>query len=238
MGRGVSPFSFHQRIIQDGLKVHFVSSKPAYRKLQKGTKCSETRAKIMKKLNKVRAQRYIAPGFVTSLTSFFAVPKGNNGIQMVYDASVSGLNDSVWIPRFPLPTIHTHLRAVEEGTSWMADLDIGEMFLYFVLHSNLQALCGVDLTEYTDDIEKFGEVVWEVWRRAAMGLKPPPYQAVQGRMVAEEVIRGDSKDPKHPFGWDTVRMNLPGQDDYDPTLPWVSKISLGDNCIACDVDFR
>jgi hypothetical protein len=128
---------------------------------------------------------------------------------MVYDASVSGLNDAIWVPRFPLPTIQTHLRAVEEGT-WMADLDIGEMFLNFVLHSDLQALCGVDLTEYKNDVENSDEVVWEVWQRAAMGLKPPPYQAVQGMMVAEEVIRGDSKDSKNPFRWDTVRMNLPG----------------------------
>jgi hypothetical protein len=52
---------------------------------------------------------------------------------MVYDASVSGLNDIIWVPRFPLPTIRTHLRSVEEGT-FMADLDIGEMFLNFILH--------------------------------------------------------------------------------------------------------
>jgi hypothetical protein len=153
---------------------------------------------------------------------------------MVYDASVSGLNDSIWVPRFPLPTIQTHLRAVEEGT-WMADLDIGEMFLNFVLHSDLQALCGVDLTKYKNFVENSDEVVWEVWQRAAMGLKPSPYQAVQGMMVAEEVIRGDSKDSKNPFRWDTVRMNLPGQVGYDSTLPWVSKIRLADNCIACDV---
>jgi hypothetical protein len=56
--------------MREGLKVHFVSSKPCYRKLQEGTKCAETRAKIIKKLDKVRARRYIAPGFVTSLTSF------------------------------------------------------------------------------------------------------------------------------------------------------------------------
>jgi hypothetical protein len=153
---------------------------------------------------------------------------------MVYDASVSGLNDSIWVPRFPLPTIQTHLRSVQEGT-WMADLDIGEMFLNFILHSDLRHLSGVDLTEYTDDVDELGQIVWEVWQRCAMGLKPSPYQAVQAMMVAEETIRGDPKDPKNPYRWDVVRMNLPGKTDYDPTLPWVSKIRLGDNCIACDV---
>ena len=225
---------FYQRVIRDGLKVHFSSEKPRYKKAQKGTKDSGTRAKIIKKLNKVRTRRYIAPGFVTSLTSFFAVPKGEDDIRMVYDASVSGLNDTIWIPRFPLPTIQTHLRSVQEGT-WMADLDIGEMFLNFVLHSDLRNLSGVDLTEYTDDVDELGQVLWEVWQRCAMGLKPSPYQAVQAMMIAEEVIRGDPKDSKNPYRWDVVRMNLPGRPDYDPTLPWVSKIRLGDKCIACDV---
>ena len=93
----------------------------------------------------------------------------------------------------------------------------------------------MDLTEYTDDIGGLGQVIWEVWQRCAMGLKPSPYQAVQAMMVAEEVIRGDPKDPCNPYRWDGVRMNLPGQVDYDPTLPWVSKIRFGDQCIACDV---
>ena len=226
--------AFYQRVIRDGLKVHFVSTKPQYKKPQKGTKDPATRAKIIKKLKKVRTRRYIAPGFVTSLTSFFAVPKGEDDIRMVYDASVSGLNDTIWVPRFPLPTIQTHLRSVQEGT-WMADLDIGEMFLNFILHSDLRNLSGVDLTEYTDDIGELGQTVWEVWQRCAMGLKPSPYQAVQAMMVAEEIIRGDPKDPENPYRWDVVRMNLPGKVDYDPTLPWVSKIRLGDQCIACDV---
>lgn len=109
------------------------------------------------KLDKVRKRRYIVPGFVSSLASFFAVPKGSDDIRMVYDASVSGLNDSIWVTRFPLPTIRTHLRTVEEGT-FMSDLDVGEMFLNFVLHSDLRALCGVDLTQYGGTIKEFETV--------------------------------------------------------------------------------
>jgi hypothetical protein len=54
---------------------------------------------------------------------------------MVYDASMSGFNNKIWVPRFPLPTIHTHLCAEEEGT-YMTDVDIGEMFLNFALHTD------------------------------------------------------------------------------------------------------
>jgi hypothetical protein len=117
----------------------------------------------------------------------------------------------------------------------MADLDIGEMFLNFVLHSDLRALCGVDLTECVGDVDEFGNSLYEAWERAAMGMKSSPYQAVQAVMVAEEVIKGDHKASKNPFRWDSVRMNLPGSKSYDPSLPWVSKIRLGDGCIACDL---
>ena len=126
---------------------------------------------------------------------------------MVYDASVSGLNDTIWVPRFPLPTIQTtHLQLVEEGT-WMADLVISEMFLNFILHSDLRNLSGVDLTECMDDIGELGQTIWEVWQRCAMGLKPSPYQALQAMMVAEEIIGGDPQDPENPYRWDVVRMN-------------------------------
>ena len=70
---------------------------------------------------------------VVSLTAFFEVEKGEDDIRLVYDGSISGLNLSIWVPHFFLPTIRTHLRAVDEST-YMADVDIGEMFLNFVLH--------------------------------------------------------------------------------------------------------
>jgi hypothetical protein len=86
---------------------------------------SKAKAQTMKKLKKVRARRYIAPGFVISLTAFFAVPKGDDDIRMVYDASVLGLNGAMRVPQFTLPTIDTHIRSVEECT-FMADVDVGE----------------------------------------------------------------------------------------------------------------
>jgi hypothetical protein len=117
----------------------------------------------------------------------------------------------------------------------MVDLDIGEMFLNSILHSDLRALCGVDLTLSGGTIQEFETVAWEVWQQAAMGLKSLPFQAVQGMMVAEDLIKGDHMDPSNPFKWDAVRMNLPGTNNYNPALPWVSKICLGDNNIACDI---
>ena len=185
---------------------------------------------MKKKLAKVREQRYVSPGTVESLTSFFAVPKGIDDIRMVYDGTKSGLNASIWVPSFSLPTVNTMLRAVDFGT-FMSDFDIGDCFLNFILHETMQSLCGIDLTKFFGN----GKVLWERWVRAAMGLKSSPYQAVQAVMVAKQVALGDRMDRKNAFRWDAVRLNLPGTESYDPSLPWVSKIRLDDGQIAADL---
>jgi hypothetical protein len=167
------------------------------------------------------------------LTAFFSVPKGMiDDIRIVYDGSISGFNDVLWVPRFMLPTMQTHLRAVEEGT-FMADVDIGEMFLNFMLHLGIWPFAGVDLTHYFPG--ETDEKVWESWTRAAMGLTSSPYQSVQGMAFAEEVIFGDRHDSSNPYRWDHIQMNLPGQVDYNPSLPWVSKVRDEDGWIASDL---
>ncbi len=42
-------------------------------------------------------------------------------------------------------------------------MDIGEMFLNFVLHESMQALCGVDLTQFFGEKDEHGKpvVLWE-----------------------------------------------------------------------------
>jgi hypothetical protein len=59
---------------------------------------SAFKSKVMAKLSNVRIKGYIKPGRVTSLAGFFAVPKGEADIRMVYDASRSGLNKALWAP--------------------------------------------------------------------------------------------------------------------------------------------
>jgi hypothetical protein len=135
----------YRTVMRDGLKVHFQDEAPRYRRAQHNCKNPTKMVQVKKKLNKLLEPRYIAPGYVVSLTSFFPVQKGENDIRMVYDGSVIGLNDVMWVPRFVLPTLNTHLRAVEEHT-FMADVDVGEMFLNFVLHKDLRSVSGVDLT--------------------------------------------------------------------------------------------
>jgi hypothetical protein len=58
---------------------------------------------MVEKLNKVLERGYISPGWVISLTSYFAVPKGKFDIRLVYDGTASGLNVALWAPSFWLP---------------------------------------------------------------------------------------------------------------------------------------
>jgi hypothetical protein len=124
---------------------------------QRDERDATAKEKVTEKLTKMRKRRYIVPGLVESLTSVFAVKKVDD-IRLVYNAAESGLNDAMVVPRFSLPTIHTHLRAVEEGTH-MSDLDVGKMFLNFWLHPTTQPWAGVDLTHFIK--LKGGKSQWE-----------------------------------------------------------------------------
>jgi hypothetical protein len=106
------------------------------------------RERVKPKIEKVIKRRYMArvtTGLrLKSLIKYFAVPKGIDDIRIVYDGTASGLNDSVWAPSFWLPTIDSLVRALD-ADSWMADRDIGDMFLNFQLHESVWPFAGVDI---------------------------------------------------------------------------------------------
>ena len=51
-----------------------------------------------------------------SLIKYFAVPKGENNIRIVYDATANKLNKCVWVPSFWLPTLDMLLRALDHNS--------------------------------------------------------------------------------------------------------------------------
>jgi hypothetical protein len=113
-------------------------------------------------------------------------------------------------------------------------VDVGEMFLNFILHKDLRSVSGVDLTCYFPSED--GKPLWDIWQRAAMGLKSSPYQATQAMGFAKEVtIRGDRSNPDNVFRWDRVQLNLPGQRDYQSNVSWVSKVRDCDGRVAADL---
>ncbi len=63
----------------------------------------------------------------------------------------------------------------------------------------------------------------EFWRFCVLhfGGRPSPYIACQSQWLILELAKGDRHEPKNPWQWEVVRLNLPGDSDYDPSTPRV-----------------
>ena len=160
-------------------------------------------------LNYKEHRAYIAMGYINSLTGCFEVPKGEDGIRMVYDATKSKLNDAMWAPNFMVP--------------FYLGLAISISEKCFSTIFGITA--GVDVTGLADllrdsPLEDHKRLLMR-WEQSLMGLKSSPYNCTPAFGWSEDFIRGDRMDPSNPFMWDKVVMNLPGQSGYNPSLPWV-----------------
>jgi hypothetical protein len=174
---------------------------------------------------------------------YFSVPKGEDDIRMVYDGSKSGLNAATFAPWFAVPTSCSLERSVLPHTV-QGDNNFGDMFLNFQLHSDMQKYTGVDGSDLLRDPDvvswmkerdyKLMDGLTLTWDRPAMGLACSPYQAVQTSTRAKRIILGDKDQESNPFQWNCVVLNLPGNKNYDPTMPWIFKCRK-DGQIAADL---
>jgi hypothetical protein len=220
---------------RDGVPIFFETAGPSKMQRQPEFKDPEVRARVKPKIEKVMQRRYLArvsSGLkLKSLIKYFAVPKGLDDIRIVYDATASGLNDAVWAPPFWLATVESLLRALSD-LSWMADRDIGDMFLNFALHPSAWPFAGVDIGPILENNNAEFADRWWHWCRNAMGFTSSPYNSIKMSLVAEEVILGDRKDPENPFQWSHIELNLPGTENYDPARTWIAKVRI-DGLNAC-----
>ena len=187
---------------------------------QQGLGEPEMIEKIREKIDDVRNKGYVGPGSWSATMNYFAVPKGDSDIRMVYDGTKSGLNDCLYAPWFPLPDSDVLIRTLDEDY-WCVDNDYGEMFLNFWLHPELQKFSGIDLTQLigiTDD----GELYLEGWKRCPMGQSPSPFNTVQQTRRLKQIMLGNPQDSENVFRWDSVKINLPGTIDYKPGVPWIA----------------
>jgi hypothetical protein len=139
---------------------------------------------------------------------------------MVYDATKSGLNKCTWAPSVHLPSVDAHIRVVDQH-SWMWDLDLGDMFLNFLLDIKLSPYCGIHITPYTPEARS-----WERWVRCMMGLRVSPYFTIKATHIALETVFGDRRDPGNVFHWSHIVCNLPGQTNYNLSAPKLWKFNL------------
>ena len=105
------------------------------------------------------------------------------------------------------------------------DIDVGEMFYNFRLSSLLAKYCKVDLGYFLgNNKDRQGTPLWMRCVPFMMGLALSPYADIQGLLWESEAVRGDSGDPDNSFRWDTIKLNLPGDPNYPPTISWMSKV--------------
>ncbi|GFH61160.1 hypothetical protein CTEN210_17636 [Chaetoceros tenuissimus] len=183
------------KTIRDGTKVFVDKSKlPKYMKHPSWPKDEDQHDKFKAKLKKVRDRKYIRPGYVRSLTGYFAVPKAGTDKRVVYDATKCGLNDTVWAPNFFLPTVDSILQNACTLT-WFGDIGLGEMFLNYFLDEEIRPYAGVDVSE----LEEGNQRIFEQWICTLMGFCCSPYIATQTFAWGEEIIIGDLSDEDNTY---------------------------------------
>ena len=213
---------------------HFlIKDLPQFQKAQKKPATEQDRFLVAKKIEKVRAHGYIAPGTVKSLTHFFFVQKGHSDSRMVYNRTSSGLKDCLFAPHFGLPVIRHALWSLLPGYH-QADIDTVEMFLNFNLGVDLHPYAGVDLTPLKLRGTGWTKRQWERWLQNFMGMRDYPYRSIQLMIIAKFLAYGDHKDKTNSFHWERIILNLPGSVAYDPTLPWVFKVRF-DGHLGCEI---
>ena len=218
--------------VRDG-QPHFLvkdpTKLPAFQVPQAKPRTDRDLELVQAKIIPVRRRGYIGPGPVDSLIHYFYVPKGLDDVRIVYNGTGCGLNEAIWAPHFGLPYVTHTLRSLMPGY-FQCDLDIGEMFLNYLLHDDLKRLSGVDVQHVrsTDPGDKCWESprinAWERWNRSWMGLGDSPYRCIQWMIRLKMISYGNPADRTNPFHWDRVELNLPGTAGYRPHLPWVMKV--------------
>jgi hypothetical protein len=244
------PEGEQRKAARDGMKAYIFGQLPRYRRASRSPKI-EHKKSIFEKIVKVLRRGYLVFNLdIQSLVDAFPVPKGDD-IRMVYNGASCGLNEALWAPNFWLPKASSASRLLDYGY-YSVDLDMGEMFPNFPLPPELRPYSGIDLTPFRElfetdapdlmrDAPRSADArLWARWERNWMGILPSPYMSIRFFYWAEEFVRGNRTDPANALGWDKVKLNCPGSDDFDPTsarvLKWRSDVQRVANDIITFVD--
>jgi hypothetical protein len=102
--------------------------------------------------------------------------------------------------------------------SKQGDINVGAMFNNFCSHPTVRNALGVHV------IETQPEGTYEChefWHFCALhfGECLSFYLACQGLCLILELCKGDQHNPNNLWQWETVHLNLPGSQVYDPLMP-------------------
>lgn len=214
---------------RDGMEIFIQSPLPRGRQPKRVHQEATQRQQVSEKIEGMLKRSYLETGFVSSTLHFFPVPKGDTDIRVVFDGTLSGLNETLWAPNFYLPTAKAAALHISYS-SWMSDMDCGEMFHNFFMDKRVRKCAGLQL-----DNNKSKKSSYLRWSRVFMGMRPSPYIAVRHYYWAEEFAKGDPSLPGNPMAYNRIILNLPGMSDYNPALPKVMKWNEAAQAIAGDV---
>lgn len=220
------------RASRDGIKIFVAASLPSQRRQTAARLTQSQQGLVASKLDTMVKRDYLEPGHVTNTVHYFAVPKGDSDVRVVFDGTSSGLNATLWAPNFFLPSARSAAMSMGFGT-WMADMDFGEMFHNFHMDPRIRPFSGVELGSLAPLLPnlspkenketKAGHPSKLRWTRLFMGMRPSPYLAIRHYYWGEEFARGNPSRLDNPMGYDKVILNLPGMANYDPSNPKVIK---------------
>ena len=97
-------------------------------------------------------------------------------------------------------------------STWMADMDFGEMFHNFCLDPRIRPFAvvsidrlgmAVERPDAVGNVEK-GKVETLQWTRIFMGMKPSLYNAVRHYYLGEEFARGNPTVRDNPMSYDRI----------------------------------
>ena len=229
---------------RDGEPFYHIKPPPNWMGRNPPAETWEYELKLREKEDKLVHRRYVEVGFVDCFVSRFGVAKGPLDIRLVWDAKRNGYNLTLWAPSFWLPTFKTltdfiikwlpcTLVDYIEGkvptdptpSDWQrcyqSDMDVGEMYLNYMLHFSERHSFGIKLER---EVNGVATTTFKRFQRLMFGGKSSPYLAVQGHARGMELTMGNHADPKNPFQWARVLQNYPFSKTYDPSLPRVMKI--------------
>jgi len=108
----------YRQMARDGIPIFFESPGPTMKGKQPIIADAGIRAKTREKIGKVIKRRYLLTTDlpIKSFIKFFAVPKGEDNIRLVYDATANKRSEGVWVPSFWLPTMDSLVRACDLDT--------------------------------------------------------------------------------------------------------------------------
>ena len=123
---------------------------------------------------------------------------------MVYNETGCGLNNSVCVPHFGLLAVRQTLRSLLTGSS-QCDLDIGKIFLSFLLNNTMKEISGVYIQHVRSkealdsDWENDRPDLFKRWCRNWMGLRDSPYGSIQLLIRLKIEAYNDWWDCSNPF---------------------------------------